>query len=115
MANWSMCPLVAAMLQMRRVAHALRRRTDIHFAGPCANPACDVDRARRSASRRPASSRLLVLLVVVNLGELRVDDVILLAGGVRVSASAGLLVHRFAELHGSLRQRIGLGGDRLGV
>src|SRR5262249_16066988 len=91
-----------------------RRRADMRVAGAYASPAHEADRAWRSASQRPASSRLLVLLVVVNLGELRVDDVVLLAGGVRASTGL-LLVHRFAELHGSLRQRVGLGGDRLGI
>src|SRR6195952_4641685 len=58
--------------------------------------------------------RLLVVLVVVDLGELRVDNVILgsILGGI---AFGLLLVHRFAKLHGSLRQRIGLGLDRLGI
>jgi hypothetical protein len=69
------------------------------------------------------------LLVVVDLGELRVDHVLFLAGLAR-RRSAGsastwsavtrltfllLLVHRLAELHRSLRQRIGLGLDRIGV
>src|SRR5271170_1681960 len=59
-------------------------------------------------------SRLLVVLVVVDLGEFRVDDVILrsILGGI---AFGLLLVHGFAKLHRNLRQRIGLGLDRLGV
>src|SRR5215831_8012156 len=58
-------------------------------------------------------SRLLVL-VVVDLGELRVDNVILRSILGRVSLGL-LLVHGLAQLHGSLRQRVGLGLDRLGV
>src|SRR6201986_2517714 len=56
----------------------------------------------------------LVVLVVVDLGELRVDDVIL--GGIlgRIGFRL-LLVHGLAELHRSLRQRVGLGLDRLGI
>src|SRR5438445_2524745 len=58
-------------------------------------------------------SRFLVL-VVVDLGELRVDDVIL--GGILGRIGLGLLlVHGLAELHRSLRQRVGLGLDRLGI
>src|SRR3981189_990392 len=59
-------------------------------------------------------SRLLVVLVVVDFGEFRVDHVIL--GGIlgRVAFSL-LLVHGLAEFHRSLRQRVGLGGDRLGI
>src|ERR1700730_11126429 len=59
-------------------------------------------------------SRLLVVLVVVDLGEFRVDHVVLCSILGRIGLSL-LLVHRLAELHGSLRQRIGLGLDRLGV
>src|ERR1700677_664508 len=60
------------------------------------------------------SSRFLVVLVVVDFGEFRVDHVIL--GGILGRIALGLLlVHRLAELHGSLRQRVGLGLDRLGV
>src|SRR6187402_3568466 len=59
-------------------------------------------------------SRLLVVLVVVDLGELRVDHVIL--GGILGRIAFGLLlVHGLAELHRSLRQRVGLGRDRLGI
>ena len=64
------------------------------------------------------SGRLLVLLVVVHLGELGVDDVFLRGRGRRASARrpvGRLLVHRLAELHRSLRQRVGLGRDRFGV
>src|SRR6266849_8254711 len=59
-------------------------------------------------------SRLLVVLVVVDFGEFRVDDVIL--GSILGRIAFGLLlVHGLAELHRSLRQRVGLGLDRLGV
>src|ERR1700712_47635 len=68
------------------------------------------------------SSRLLVVLVVVDLGELRVDDVFLFAvsaGGalavVGVALRIMLGIHRLAELHRSLRQRVRLGGDRVGI
>src|SRR5215475_15629167 len=80
------------------------------------------------ATAQPASGRLFVLLVVVDLGELRVDDVLVLAAGALTAGSAvgtaraarrglflRLLVHCLAELHRSLRQRVGLGRDRLGV
>src|SRR5262245_18443637 len=83
------------------------------------------------ATAQPASGRLFVLLVVVDLGELRVDDVLVLAAGTLAPGSAArtartaraarsglflrLLVHRLAQLHRSLRQRIGLGRDRLRV
>src|ERR1700743_1853037 len=59
-------------------------------------------------------SRLLVVLVVVDLGELRVDDVILCSVLGRIGLGL-LLVHGLAELHRSLRQRVGLGLDRLGI
>src|SRR6478752_9006816 len=59
-------------------------------------------------------SRLLVVLVVVDLGKLRVDHVILRSILGRVALGL-LLVHRLAELHGNLRQRVGLGLDRLGI
>src|SRR5689334_10490958 len=69
-----------------------------------------------------ALSRLFVLFVVVDLGELGIDDVFLLAisasrcaGAVAGLLLCGLLVHRLAELHRGLRQSIGLGGDGLGV
>src|ERR1700712_1938774 len=58
--------------------------------------------------------RLLVVLVVVDFGEFRVDDVVLSSILGRVAFGL-LLVHRFAKLHGSLRQRIALGLDRLGI
>src|SRR5215468_12147756 len=77
-----------------------------------------------SGSGSSASGRLLVLLVVVDLGELRIDDVVLLGGAFaarRTGAARApgapflrLLIHRLAELHRGLRQRVGLGGDRLG-
>src|SRR5246127_5603766 len=58
------------------------------------------------------SSRLF--LVVVDFGELRVDDIILrsILGGVALGL---LLVHGLAQLHRSLRQRVGLGLDCLGI
>src|SRR4051794_24965155 len=57
---------------------------------------------------------MFVVLVVVDLGELRVDHVIL--GGILGRVSLGLLlVHGLAELHRSLRQRVALGLDRLRV
>src|SRR5215471_2622436 len=75
-----------------------------------------------SGSGSSASGRFLVLLVVVDLGELRIDDVVLLGGAFATGAAAAgaspflrLLVHRLAELHRGLRQRVGLGGDRLCV
>src|SRR6201997_4626509 len=55
-----------------------------------------------------------LLLVVVDLGELRVDDVVLRSLGGSLAFGL-LLVHGLAELHRSLRQRVGLGFDRLGV
>src|SRR6202795_1602520 len=58
--------------------------------------------------------RLLVVLVVVDFGEFRVDHVILCGILGRVSLGL-LLVHRLAEFHGSLCQRVGLGLDRLGI
>src|SRR5208282_2208837 len=71
---------------------------------------------RRSGMKRLAgSSRLLVLLVVVDFGELGIDHVVLLALGRSGAAGGllgGLLVHRLAELQGGLRQRIGLRRDR---
>src|SRR5262245_2051940 len=73
-----------------------------------------------AASRAAGSGGFLVLLVVVDLGKLRVDDVVLLGAARRARATraaislliGGLLVHRFAEFHRSLGQRIGLGLDR---
>src|SRR5581483_243799 len=64
-----------------------------------------------------ASGGLLVLLVVVvDLGELRVDHVLLGAGarGARGRLALrlrtlGLPIHGLAELHRGLRQRVGLG------
>src|SRR5258705_5926543 len=78
------------------------------------------------AGASPTSGRLLVLLVVVDLGELRIDDVLSLAGAIsaasgaaglalRCSALLGLLVHGLAKLHRDLRECIGFGGDRLSV
>src|SRR5205085_8894747 len=61
------------------------------------------------------------LFIIVNLGELRVDDVFLLLGR-SFAASTGsalrfllLLVHCLAELHRSLGKRVGLGLDSRSV
>src|SRR5882762_3829171 len=59
-------------------------------------------------------SRLLVVLVVVDFGKLRVDHVVLCGVLGRIALGL-LLVHGLAELHRSLRQRVGLGLDRLGI
>src|SRR6266404_2165285 len=59
-------------------------------------------------------SRLLVVLVVVDFGKLRVDHVVLCGILGRIALGL-LLVHGLAELHRSLRQRVGLGLDRLGI
>src|ERR1700726_2759498 len=59
-------------------------------------------------------SRLFVVLVVVDLGKLRVDHVVLCSILGRIALGL-LLVHRLAELHRSLRQRVGLGLDGLGI
>src|SRR5258707_4286672 len=59
-------------------------------------------------------SRFLVVLVVVDLGNLRVDYVILRRVLGRIALGL-LLVHGLAELHRSLRHRVGLGLDRLGI
>src|SRR6266850_7401697 len=59
-------------------------------------------------------SRLLVVLVVVDLSKLRVDHVVLCGVLGRIALGL-LLVHGLAELHRSLRQRVGLGLDRLGI
>src|ERR1700691_3639626 len=78
-------------------------------------------RSRNGINRLTASSRFLVFLVVVDFGELGIDDVFFFlalgrtAGIAARLLLAGLLVHRFAELHRSLLQRIGFGGDRLRV
>src|SRR5215468_2722557 len=63
----------------------------------------------------PVLSGLLVVLVVVDLGELRVDDVILGSALGRGFALGLLLVHGLAQLHRSLRQRVALGLDGLGI
>src|SRR3984885_3868612 len=69
-----------------------------------------------AASNDPVrSSRFLVLLVVVDLGELGIDDIVLLGFGTAAAFAAaaglllGLLVHRLAELHRRLGQCVGLG------
>src|SRR6185437_7465626 len=64
--------------------------------------------------RYPPLSGFLVVLVVVDFGELRVDHVILRSILGRIGFGL-LLVHGLAELHRSLRQRVGLGLDGLGV
>src|SRR3984893_15428450 len=64
------------------------------------------------------SSGLFDLLVVVDFGELGVDDVVLFAfgrSGIAGRLLGGLLVHRFAELHRSLGERVGLGRDRIPI
>src|SRR5262249_6257708 len=61
-----------------------------------------------------ARSLSRLFLVVVDFGELRVDDIILRSVLGRIGLGL-LLVHGLAELHRSLRQRVGLGLDRLGV
>src|SRR5580658_4657037 len=82
--------------------------------------------SRNGINRLAASSRFLVLLVVVDFGELGIDDVFFfLAVGYATGTTgiiaaarlllAGLLVHRFAELHRSLLQCISLGRDRLRI
>src|ERR1700687_400549 len=65
-----------------------------------------------------ALARLPVVLVGIAFGELRVDHVFLLAvgaGGALAGVSGlrafRLLIHGLAELHGSLRQCVGLGLD----
>src|SRR5580700_8368513 len=70
-----------------------------------------------AASNNPVrSSRFLVLLVVVDLGELGIDDIVLRGFGTAAAFAAaglllGLLVHRLAELHRRLGQCVGLGRD----
>src|SRR5215475_11539121 len=75
---------------------------------------------------RRALGRLLVLLVVVDFGEFRVDDVVGFAGAVTAGSGVTgtarccctflrLFVHGLAELHRGLRQRVGLGRDRRSV
>src|SRR6516165_3219337 len=74
-------------------------------------------------NRPAASGRFLVLLVVIDFGEFRIDNVVLFAvaaasTSVAVTAGlllGGLLIHCLAELHGNLRKRIGLGRDGVGV
>src|SRR5688500_199746 len=60
-----------------------------------------------------------LLLVAVHFLELGVDDVLRpgLGRGLLALLAAALLgrVHGLAELHGGLDQRLGLGGDDLGV
>src|SRR5258708_20452886 len=78
---------------------------------------------RRDASRvlfrmrvmvRACLRRVFGVLVVIDFGKLRVDDIVL--GGILGRIGLGLLlVHRLAELHRSLCQRSGLGLDRLGI
>src|SRR3954452_17824181 len=79
-----------------------------------------------SAMRRLARGLSRLLFVVVDLGELRVDDIVLRSAASRGSARRvgatrtclvllGLRVHRLTELHRGLRERIGLGLDVLGV
>src|SRR6202051_3634260 len=79
---------------------------------------------RLVAASNDRSSRFLVLLVVVDLGELGIDDIVLLGFGTAAAFAAaaaaaglllGLLVHRLAELHRRLGQCVGLGGDGVRV
>src|SRR5262249_11416266 len=75
----------------------------------------------------PRLGRLFVLLVVVDLGEFRVDHVLVLAAGTGAAGAItagtacrrgtflGLLVDGLAELHRGLRERVGLGRDRRGI
>src|SRR5262249_53369377 len=84
------------------------------------------NRKRHGKGSLPRLGRLFVFLVVVDLGEFRVDHVLVLAAGSAVGTRAagtasglgtflGLLVHGLAELHRGLRERIGLGRDRPGI
>src|SRR4051794_15194912 len=80
-----------------------------------------------SAMRRLARGLSRLLLVVVDLGELRVDDIVLRSrAGSRSAARRigstrtrlillGLCVHCLTELHRGLCKRIGLRLDVLGV
>src|SRR5262249_25899697 len=80
-----------------------------------------------TASNASLLSRLFVLFVVVDLSELGIDDVFLLAVTTASSTSGvaglllcglllcGLLIHCLTELHRGLRQSIGLGRDGVGV
>src|SRR5580700_2551371 len=77
---------------------------------------------RLVAASNDQSSRFFVLLVVVDLGELGIDDIVLLGFGTAAAfaiAAAGLLlgllVHRLAELHRRLGQCVGLGRDSLRI
>src|SRR5580704_13573395 len=75
---------------------------------------------RLVAASNDRSSRFLVLLVVVDLGELGINDIVLLGFGTAFAFAAaglllGLLVHRLAELHRRLGQGVGLGRDRLRI
>src|SRR4029079_14967528 len=58
--------------------------------------------------------RLLVVLVVVDLGEFRVDHVIFRGIFGRIALGL-LLVHRLAQLHRNLRKSVGLGRDRVSI
>src|ERR1700730_7439497 len=72
---------------------------------------------RLAATSNDRSSRFLVLLVVVDFGELGIDDIVLRGFGTAAAFAAaarlllGLLVHRLAELHRRLGQCVGLGRD----
>src|SRR3954447_3023786 len=104
---------------------ALRNRWRFETdAPPAVTPGVMVAIDCRHRDRIAASGRFLVLLVVVDLGEFRIDDVLVLAGAIAAGSSATrafrpagaaflrLLVHGFAELHRGLRQRVGFGRDR---
>src|SRR3984885_12385853 len=78
--------------------------------------------SRNGINRLAASSGFFVFLVVVNFGEFGIDDVFFFfalgctAGGAAARLLVGgLFVHRFAELHRSLLQRIGFGRDRFRI
>src|SRR4051812_21439370 len=97
------------------LGHSWCFKTD---APPAVTPGVWVAIDCRRRDRIAASGRFLVLLVVVDLGKFRVDDVLVLAGAIAAgSGTAGafrpagaaflrLLVHGFAKLHRGLRQRV---------
>src|SRR4029079_10767603 len=106
---------------------ALRNRWRFETdAPPAVTPGVLVAIDCRHRDRIAASGRFLVLLVVVDFGEFRVDHVLVLAGAIAAGSGttgafrpAGaaflrLLVHRLAEFHRGLRQRVGLGRARIG-
>src|SRR5688500_6894174 len=82
---------------------------------PGSSPGVAIMRRSTAIDLLIRSGGLLVLLVVVDLGELRVDDIVLGRAGLRTGIAAGaartglillrLRVHRLAELHRGLRER----------